>query len=136
MNKSASVSNKGTDGLKQSLSTLRDLDGFIAAAVADASSGMMIGSETVSNDFNVEVAAAANTEVVKAKNKAMRALKLDGNIEDILITLDAQYHLIHPTEADYTFLYLVLAREHANLALARLALARAAEQWLREDGGT
>jgi len=63
---------------------LKKLDGFIAAALVDSSSGMMLESIVVGN-FPIEVAAAANTQVVQAKLKAMDAIDLgDDHIEDIL----------------------------------------------------
>ena len=49
-------------------------------------------------------------------------LKLKDNIEDILITLGQQYHIIRPLTSRNTqglFLYLVLIKSRANLALAR-----------------
>ncbi|CAA6803760.1 MAG: Unknown protein [uncultured Thiotrichaceae bacterium] len=107
------------------LDTLRKLDGFLAAALVDSSSGMMLES-TSSGDFPIEIAAAANTEVVRAKLKAMDAIGMaDERIEDILISLQTQYHLIRPLESNREiFLYVSLERDRANLALARLTLKR------------
>jgi hypothetical protein len=104
---------------------LRKLDGFLAAAMVDSSSGMMLESLVV-GDFPIEIAAAANTEVVRAKLKAMDAIGLgDEHIEDILISLHTQYHLIRPLESNREiFLYLALERDRANLALARLSLKK------------
>lgn len=105
--------------------TLKKLDGFMAAALVDSSSGMMIES-VVSGNFPVEIAAAANTEVVQAKLKAMDAIGLgDDTIEDILISLGTQYHLIRPLASNREiFLYVALERNRANLALARLELKK------------
>ncbi len=72
----------------------------------------------------LEVAGAANTEVVRAKRKAAKSLGLKDDIEDILITLGKQYHLIRPLRSrSSVFFYVALDRTRANLALARIALA-------------
>jgi hypothetical protein len=103
--------------LKEALST----DGAIVAAVVDANSGMLLGSE--GSGLDIELAAAGNTEVVRAKLATMKALKLDDFIEDILITLGKQYHVIRPiAKSKGVFLYLVLDKSKANLALARRKL--------------
>jgi hypothetical protein len=109
--------------LKESLSKLSEIDGFIGACVVDSNSGMMLGAEGGGTAVNLEVAAAGNTEVVRAKRKTMSALGLKDGIEDILITLGKQYHLIRPlAQKDGLFVYLVLDRGRANLALARHSL--------------
>ncbi len=113
------------------IDSLKTLDGFVAAAMVDSSSGMMLDSITVGN-FPVEVAAACNTEVVQAKLKAMDAIDLgDDQIEDILISLGTQYHLIRPLGYNREiFIYAALERNRANLALARLSLKKV-EQSIR-----
>lgn len=116
------------DYAKQLEEGLAGLDGFIAAALADSDSGMTLGTVGGGNDFDIEVGAAANTDVVRAKAKAMKALKLDDSIEDILISLHSQYHLIRPLRDNpKVFLYLALRRENANLALARMRLRQVEE---------
>ena len=108
--------------IKESMESLASVDGFIGACIVDSNSGMMLGS-LGGGSFNLEAAAAGNTEVVRAKRKTMRALGLNDAIEDILITLGKQYHLIRPLGIkDGLFLYLVLDRAKANLALGRLQL--------------
>ena len=112
--------------VKQTLeSLLSDIDGAIAAALVDYKSGMALG--TAGTGLNLEVAAAGNTEVVRAKMKTMSNLGLKGSIEDILITLDKQYHIIRPIPGQSLFMYLALNREQANLAMARYKLASIAE---------
>lgn len=113
------------NSVKETLSKLElTVEGFIGAAVADSDSGMCIGTVGGAGIMNLEVAAAANTEVVRSKRKAMKTLGLRDEIEDILITLGKQYHLIRPLRARPSiFIYLAVDRSRANLAMARFALA-------------
>ncbi len=101
-------------------SALSTIDGAIAIALVDYTSGMMLGS--AGSGINLEVAAAGNTEVVRAKLRTMENLGIKGNIEDILITLDDQYHIVYLVPAQKLFMYLVLTKDRANLAMARYKL--------------
>ncbi len=104
--------------IKQSMDELLTCDGAVCAALVDASSGMILGQ--IGSGVDMEVAAAGNTEVVRAKMKTMRALGLNDVIEDILITLGKQYHIIRPmARKEGLFIYLVLDKSKSNLALAR-----------------
>ena len=110
--------------LKESLSKIATVDGFLGSCVVDSDSGMMLASEGGSSSVNLEVAAAGNTEVVRAKRKTMKNLGLDDKIEDILITLGKQYHLIRPlSQKRGLFVYLVLDKARGNLAMARFLLS-------------
>ena len=108
--------------IKDSLGKLMEVDGAVAAAVVDAESGLTLGKE--GSGIDLDLAAAGNTEVVRAKLKTMKSLNLSDAIEDILITLSMQYHIIRPVEsASGLFIYLVLHKERSNLALARRKVA-------------
>jgi hypothetical protein len=105
---------------KEALMTLMSIDGIIGACIVDSNSGMMLGSAGGSATFNLELAAAGNTEVVRAKRNTMKALRLNDPIEDVLMTLGRQYHLLRPLRTnDALFIYIALDRGRANLALAR-----------------
>ncbi|GAA3441583.1 hypothetical protein [Planomonospora venezuelensis] len=105
-----------------SLKEMMAIDGAVGAVVVDYNSGMALGALGGSKDLDLQVAAAGNTEVVKAKLRTMESLGLKEAIEDILITLSSQYHVIRPITGrggKGLFLYLALDRGRANLALAR-----------------
>ena len=99
------------------------IDGAVGVSLVDWDSGMSLGALGGGKYLDLDVAAAGNTEVVRAKMRTMESLRLDDTIEDILITLNKQYHLIrllrNSRSEQGLFLYLVLDRQKANLALAR-----------------
>ncbi|GLY05109.1 MULTISPECIES: hypothetical protein [Actinoplanes] len=106
------------------------IDGAIGAALVDRGSGMALGIAGGSKIFDLTVAAAANTEVIRAKIRTMEMLGLRESVEDILVTLDTQYHLLRPLtgrSGQGLFLYLALNKDRANLALARHQLKRIEE---------
>jgi hypothetical protein len=102
------------------------IDGALGVALVDWDSGMSLGALGGGKYLDLEVAAAGNTEVVRAKIRAMESLHIDDTIEDILITLAKQYHLIrllrNSQQEHGLFLYLALDRAKSNLALARHGL--------------
>lgn len=107
------------------------VEGSLGAAVVDYSSGMALGTLGGGKDLDLTVAAAGNTDVIRAKLRTMELLGLSGQIEDILITLESQYHVIRPVSGrngNGLFLYLVLDKSRSNLAMARHQLKRVEEQ--------
>ena len=104
------------------ISALSGMAGFIGGCLVDSETGLMMAAEGGAN-FDLEAAAAGNTEVVKAKHAAKAALGLDDHIEDILITLGTQFHLIRPLSNNpEVFLYVALDKKAANLGMARVQL--------------
>ncbi|MFJ6697430.1 hypothetical protein ACIQM4_15345 [Streptomyces sp. NPDC091272] len=110
--------------LKEAMSTI---EGTIGVALVDYTSGMALGTAGGSKELDLTVAAAGNTDVVRAKVRTMEHLGLSDEIEDILITLSSQYHLIRLLKGRGTnglFLYLALDKSRANLAMARHQLRK------------
>ncbi|MGW0249047.1 hypothetical protein ACWDYH_20675 [Nocardia goodfellowii] len=104
------------------LKDMMGVDGAIGAAVVDYGSGMALGMLGSSKTLDLQIAAAGNTEVVRAKLRTIDQLGLKEDIEDMLITLGGQYHVIRPMtgrKSKGLFLYLALDRNRANLAMAR-----------------
>ena len=113
------MSNVATmSNVKEVLAQCMQIEGAIAVAIADYSSGMALG--TAGGGMNLDVAAAGNTDVVRAKMRVMKELGVQDGIEDILITLGKQYHLIRMSPKHGSlFFYLALDKNVANLAMAR-----------------
>jgi hypothetical protein len=115
--------------IKQSMDELMTCDGALCAALVDSSSGMILGQ--LGTGVDLEVAAAGNTEVMRSKLKTMRALGLNDVIEDILITLGKQYHILRPmARKEGLFVYLVLDKAKSNLALARRKVSDVEQQMI------
>ncbi len=114
--------------IEAALKEAMSIDGALGASLVDWESGMSLGAVGGGKYLDLDVAAAGNTEVIRAKMRTMESLRLDDTIEDILITLSKQYHLIRLLKSARSeqglFLYLVLDRQKANLALARHNLKR------------
>lgn len=105
------------------------IDGAVAALLVDYQSGMALGQAGDATALNLDVAAAGNTDVVRSKMRTMESLGLDDTIDDILITLGKAYHLINlPKGHPGLFIYLVLDKSRANLAMARHKLATLSTQ--------
>jgi hypothetical protein len=101
----------------------QDLPGFMAASLVDLESGMTLGLKSLRPDFDLAAASAYNSEMVKQKLKIMRALNLKTTLEDMLLTLGDQIHvikLVGPT----TFIYLAVDRSQSNLAIVRNVIGK------------
>ena len=101
---------------------LAELPTLLVVAVVDVESGMPLASHSNVSDFDVETAAAYNTEVVKAKLKALAALKLNQTIQDILLTLTDQLHLLKLSPDGSKFVYLAVNSRDTNLGQARMVM--------------
>jgi hypothetical protein len=99
-----------------------DVGGMIAAAAVDLESGMTLAAKSNRPEFDLSVASAYNSELVKQKMKIMQALNLKATLEDMLLTLSDQLHLIKILPGGAGFLYLAADRSQTNLAILRTAV--------------
>ena len=100
-----------------------DVPGFIAASLVDLESGMTLAVKTARDDFDLTAASAFNSEIVKQKFKTIRALGLKSVLEEILLTLSDQLHMIRLV-GSASFVYLAADRSSSNLAIIRSAVAK------------
>jgi len=111
----------------ESLARLVELAGARSAALVDSETGMVLGQ--AGSDADLEIMAAANTEVVRAQLKSIGTMGSKDTIDDILITLSTQYDIVRPLAANPSvFLYLALDKNKSNLALARHKVAECEKQ--------
>ena len=101
-----------------------DVSGVIATAAVDMESGMTLAAKSNRADFDLSVASAYNSELVKQKLKIVRALNLKTTLEDMLLTLGDQFHLIKILPGGSSFLYLAADRSSTNLAILRIAVTK------------
>ena len=98
-----------------------EINGFIGASIVDMDSGMTLATITKRPDFDLSTASAYNSEMVKQKLKIMKALNLRTVLEDMLLTLGDQIHLIKLI-TQTSFVYLSADRSSTNLAIVRNAV--------------
>jgi len=105
-----------------------EIQGFIAASVVDIDSGMTLGVRSARSDFDLSAASAYNSEIVKQKLKTIKALNLKSNLEDMLLTLSDQIHLIKIVSPT-SFLYLAADKGMTNLAIVRNSVTKYAGEF-------
>src|SRR6267378_3641762 len=97
------------------------IDGALGAALVQATNGTVLGQVAVGRGLDMARAAKIAQDLVQS------ALRLRDGIEDIMITVDTQYHLMRflgPGED--VVVHLVLYRERSSLGMARQQLAKLA----------
>ena len=95
-----------------------DIPGFIAVSLVDLDSGMTLAVRSQRPEFDLAVASAYNSELVKQKMKIMKSLNLRTHLEDMIITLGDQIHFIKVLSPTM-FVYLAADRSTANIAIVR-----------------
>ena len=107
------------NNIDEYLDDIMSINGALATSLIDWESGMTLGMRT-NGSFDIELASAGNSEVIKAKIGTMKSLGNEGKIKDILITLTDQIHIITMVEGHIELcFYVALDSSKSNLALAR-----------------
>lgn len=107
---------------------LSSIPGSLAVSIAEIESGICLASKSKDANLEPEMAAAYNAEVVKQKIKAKTALGLGSQeIEDILITLTGQYHVLTVMPGNIYFIYVATTRE-SNLGIIRSIVRKNIEE--------
>lgn len=101
-----------------------NIPGFIAVSVTEVRSGVSYGAETVNPNFDPTLASAYHLEVVKSEQSALKVLGVKEKIEDILVLLTDQIHIINISDNGTYFIYLTIDSTKANLGLTRALLAK------------
>jgi hypothetical protein len=115
---SAAASSSEPMAIQVTLDSLMTLDGALCAALVDSGSGMILGQS--GSGINMDIAAGGATEAVRAKLATMSLLALTDTIDDMIITLSTQHHIVRPlTRNPKVFLYLIVNKAQSNLAMAR-----------------
>ena len=110
--------------VRESLNAVMNIRGAVGASIVNDESGVPLGTIGGGN-LDMELAGAGSAVVVQTQKQLLEDLMPEEQIEDVLISLDRQYHLLrffHETENIFT--HVVLDRDDANLALARKKLAK------------
>lgn len=104
---------------------ISEVPGLIAISVVELKSGMSLASYTNSPTYDIDAASAYLAEVVRQEQKALTAMRLTNEeIEDILITLSTQIHLIKIlNNVDY-FIQVAASTKDTNLGFVRSVLRR------------
>ncbi len=112
------------DNVEHNLTKLERSDGFLGAAVFDAESGVCVASLDKSPTLHISDSVGGHAELVRAERRTIAQLKLEDALEDIIISLQREYHLLRPCRRRPSLcLFLVLERSKANLAMARHLLS-------------
>lgn len=112
--------------LADAVAEIMTQNGAVSCAIVDIETGECLSRFGVAVTGMLEAAGLVNARMLRSKLKLVEEHHHE-SIEDILITLDRHYHIIRlihcGARRPCMFLYLVMDRNVANLAMARRKLA-------------
>ena len=100
------------------------IEGLIVLTLVDYYDGSVLGA-IGDDDLNIDMFALEGAAIFKHQKKLIKQLNKTDYVEEILISMKNQYHIIHPLESNHSlFLYVILDRDHSNLAYAHHEIQR------------
>ena len=112
--------------VNEKLQILLEVRGALVAGLGNWTTGQCLAKAGRDSDSfpnsRIETAIQYNSEVIKAKMRAASALKLDEAIDDVMISLPTQWHILKLMSAQNYFLYIALDRSEASIATAGFKL--------------
>ncbi|GAB4466600.1 MAG: hypothetical protein OHK0029_38000 [Armatimonadaceae bacterium] len=110
--------------IQDALSSVMRLPGALGIALVDLGNAAILGSVTKSDVLDIEKVSVGSMGMVRSNARTLELLDLDLEVEDILIQLHSQYHIIRTVQMgeQRAFLFFALNRSKANLGLARIRL--------------
>jgi hypothetical protein len=106
------------------LAEMLTLDGLLGCAVVDSSNGLILARETRDEEaLDLDLAAAASTQALKAHKAAARNMGLSDPIEEVMTSAGTRHQIMRQlSRYPDLFLFVLLDRHRTNLALARYKL--------------
>ncbi len=116
------------DDINNALSQLLELKGSMATSIIDWEDDIILGTENKVN-FDITTASKGNGKVMRSTLKMLNDTNPESQVEDILITLTDQIHIIHIINSHPELcLYIILDSQKANMALARTKIGLIAKE--------
>ena len=111
----------------KALESLSGLDGVFACAVVDAGTGLILAKHSREDQpIQLDLAAAASTQVLRAHQQASRDLGLTTEVDEVMTSAGPRHHVMRTVSRHRgLFLFAVLDKQRTNLALARYKLMEA-----------
>jgi hypothetical protein len=109
---------------RQALAVLLKLDGLIGCAIVDGVTGFVMAHEArPDHPIDMELAAAASAQVLRAHRESARSMGLVDGVDEIITTAGARHVLIRALQRHPDLFVVALLEKHrTNLALARFQL--------------
>ena len=110
--------------MQMNIAATNEIAGFIGSCLLDTDTGLIMAAQG-GGRLDPDAVAALNATFLHSTVAAMWEPDDEDGVEEILITLTNQVHLIRPLEkAPSMFLFVALEKKKVNLGMARLQVKK------------